>query len=83
MGGGAAVPAVSFLFPGAVVLRGHHADRGGELRGRHRDAGTAGAAVVSPAGYELRFLPFRCVRHLSLVGHCDWLHRLHRHCECL
>lgn len=81
MGGGTAVPAVSFLFTGVVVLRGHHADRGGELRGRYRVPGTAGAAVVSPAGYELRFLPFRCVRHLSLVGHCDWLHRLYRHRE--
>lgn len=33
VGGGVAVPAVSFLSPGVVVLRGHHTDRGGELRG--------------------------------------------------
>ncbi len=81
MGGGAAVPAVSFLFPGVVVLRGHHTDRGGELRGRHCVSGAAGTVVVSSDGNELCFLPGGCVRHLSLVGHRDWLHRLHRHRE--
>ena len=81
MGGGVVVPAVPFLFPGVVVLHRYNTDSGGELRGRHCVSGAAGTVVVSPAGHELCFLPGGCVRHLSLVGHRDWLHRLHRHRE--
>lgn len=83
MGGGTAVPAVSFLFPGVVVLHRYNTDSGGELRGRYRGPGTAGAPAVSPAGHELRFLPGGGVWHLSLVGDRHRVYHIHRYCECL
>ena len=83
MGGGVAVPVVSFLPNFALVLCRHHTDSGRELLGRCAGTGTEGAAALPPAGNELRFLPGRCLWSLPLVDHRDRIRGVYRDCECL